>query len=124
MRPTSRILLLGSAVAASAVAACTPLPPQSIVTKCEASHSDGSIAYEVKIPPEYPAHPPNADVDGHVLMRFDLTQFGTPHNIEIIESEPEGFFDAAAMAALQQWKYCPDPAPRTGLEVQLSFEME
>lgn len=61
----------------------------------------------VRITPEYPE---DADgVEGHVTLTFSLNDNGNPIDIRVVESEPPGVFDDAAVRALRYWLFRPDP---------------
>lgn len=55
----------------------------------------------------YPAAAKAAGIEGHVVVRYDVTAAGTVANARIVESEPAGTFDASALAALTQWRFRP-----------------
>lgn len=63
---------------------------------------------------------------GYVQLKFDVDTTGNTENIQVIESQPEGVFDEAAVRALSKWKYNPKitngkPVKQLGLKVQLDF---
>ena len=56
-----------------------------------------------------PVYPPDAlkrGVEGSVTLRFDVTAAGVVENATVIDST-DTVFDAAALAALTQWRYLP-----------------
>jgi len=55
--------------------------------------------------PEYPSTA--ANVGGHVALRFTIGANGHTQNPEIIQSDPPGLFDQAALAAVSRWLYYP-----------------
>jgi len=57
-----------------------------------------------------PAYPPVAfrnGVEGWVELDFTVTEQGTVRDIEVVDAEPGGVFDAAAVAAVAAWRYRP-----------------
>jgi TonB family protein len=57
-----------------------------------------------------PAYPPVAfrnGVEGWVELDYTVTEQGTVRDIEVVNAEPGGVFDAAAMAAVAAWRYRP-----------------
>ena len=38
-------------------------------------------------------------------MRYDVTAEGTVANAEVVEAEPEGVFEEAALASIVQWRF-------------------
>ena len=55
----------------------------------------------------YPPAARAAGIEGHVVVRYDVTAAGTVANPRIVESEPAGTFDAAALTALSRWRFRP-----------------
>lgn len=55
--------------------------------------------------PSYPREAKNAQVEGTVYLEFDISKRGIPRNIRILESQPEGVFDVAAINAVKKWRY-------------------
>ena len=55
----------------------------------------------------YPAAAKAAGIEGHVVVRYDVTAAGTVANPRIVASEPAGTFDAAALASLSRWRFRP-----------------
>ena len=55
----------------------------------------------------YPSAARAAGIEGHVVIRYDVTTTGSVANPRVVESEPAGTFDAAALAALSQWRFRP-----------------
>ena len=77
---------------ASACATQPSRPPEAV--------SMGGVVY----PPEAKAK----HVEGYVVVRYDVTEEGTVTNAKVVESQPPGIFDDAALAAVEKWKF--DPA--------------
>ncbi len=59
------------------------------------------------VAPEYPRRARARNVEGKVRMEFAVATSGVVESIEVTESDPEGWFEKAAMAALEQWRYEP-----------------
>lgn len=71
----------------------------------------------------------NSAQAGYVRLQFDINTKGNPENIVVVKSEPEGFFEDAAVKALSKWKYKPKvvngrAVKQLGLQVQLDFQPE
>ena len=65
-----------------------------------------------------PIFPAGVDVEGWVEVRYDVTASGEVTNITVIDAQPQGVFDAAAIAAVRTWRFnaplvegVPQPAP-------------
>jgi TonB family protein len=89
-----------------------------------------AVRQDRRIPPIYPPQAAREQIEGHVVMLFDLHTDGTTHNIRVIESVPLGVFDGAAVKALEQWTYYPENQPKESrdqqkdLRVQLDFRLK
>jgi protein TonB len=78
-----------------------------------------------------PAYPPGAlrdRVEGWVEVDFTVTEAGVVREIEIVAAEPRGVFEAAATAAIGQWRFQPRvvngrPVPQRS-SVTLRFNVE
>lgn len=57
--------------------------------------------------PNTPLEAIENNVTGYVVMEFTVDEQGVPKEIRIVESEPEGIFDKAAIDALSQFRYKP-----------------
>jgi protein TonB len=57
--------------------------------------------------PVYPPAARSAAIEGHVVVRYDVTDSGDVRNVRVVEAEPPGVFDAAGIAAVSQWRYRP-----------------
>ena len=57
------------------------------------------------VQPRYPREAALNGVEGSVKIKFDLNTLGTPKNIRVLKSEPEGVFDEDALKAIAQWKF-------------------
>jgi TonB family protein len=52
---------------------------------------------------------------GHVLVKFNITEAGRVSDVEVLESEPAGTFDDAALDAVRKWIY--EPRKENGVAV-------
>lgn len=59
--------------------------------------------------PQYPVEARQAGVQGFVTVSYAVSAAGIVSNVLVVESQPAGVFDAAAIAAVQRWRY---KAPR------------
>jgi protein TonB len=57
--------------------------------------------------PVYPAQALREGTRGWVELEFTITASGTVRDIEVVGAEPRGVFDAAASAAVADWRYKP-----------------
>ena len=68
------------------------------------------------------------NLEGFVVLKFDITETGSTDNIKIVKSSPKGIFEKNAIAAFKQWQYKPaikngKAMKQKGLLVQLDFKL-
>lgn len=63
--------------------------------------------------PVYPQMALMGGVEGQVVMEFGIADDGSLRDVRVVQSEPAGVFDQAAVRAMQGWKY-PAPAAAGG----------
>ncbi len=86
-----------SAPAAAAAPATTPLTAPRPITK---------------VTPDYPPQARSRKIEGFVELEFLVAINGSPQEIRVVRSQPEGLFDRNAVRALMRWKF--KPAERNG----------
>lgn len=64
---------------------------------------------------DYPRVAKDNGLTGMVELRFTVQPDGSTTGIEVVRSEPEGVFEASAIAAVAQWRY--EPVLRDGQPV-------
>ena len=57
--------------------------------------------------PVYPPDARSAAIEGQVTVRYDVSVEGAVMNARVVEAEPEGVFDRAALEAVAQWRFRP-----------------
>lgn len=90
---------------------------------------DSEPAPIVRINPKYPVVAARDGIEGWVQLRFSVDATGSVTDIEVIAAKPQRVFEQEAIRALKRWKYQPSTldgavAARTGLQVQLDFNLE
>ncbi|NJN50462.1 MAG: TonB family protein [Gammaproteobacteria bacterium] len=63
----------------------------------------------------YPASAEAAGIEGFVMVGYDVSDTGEVINVSVIDAQPPGVFDAAAIAAVAQWRF--NAAVRHGVTV-------
>ena len=58
-------------------------------------------------PPRYPYQAERRAIEGWVRVSFRITETGTVEDVEVLESEPPGIFDQAAVSAVYRWRFKP-----------------
>ncbi len=93
-----------------------------------AHQADIGIKEEVKnihpimrIEPKYPPQAVADNLEGSVLLKFDVTPSGAVDNLTVLSSEPAHIFDQVAMDALAQWRYETSSQGQKSATVQLDF---
>ena len=91
--------------------------------------SDRDVIPLVRIEPDYPPRASERGVEGWVVIQFTITPAGTVKDAKVVDAEPKGIFDAAAVKAVERWKYNPKveggvAVERRGVQVMLTFKLE
>lgn len=87
------------------------------------------LAPKVRIEPHYPIKAAAKEIEGHVVLKFDINHLGETVNIRIIEAKPKGYFEKASRKALRKWKYKVEPKKGQTIAasdqlVTLNFQLE
>lgn len=94
-----------------------PLPPTPVA---EAPSSADIVAHPISQPqPEYPQRALEADKEGVVRLRITIAPDGTVVEAMILNAQPKGWFDNAAIAGVKRWRYQP-----SGRVIQTDVEIE
>ncbi len=71
--------------------------------------------------PEYPASARRRGIEGQVVIDVATDATGAVSDASVLQSEPAGVFDAAALRAVRRWRYPVSGCERT--QVRLRFEL-
>lgn len=90
--------------------------------------SDGEYLPIVKVAPVYPRRAQTRGIEGYVLLEFIVTTTGAVRDPVVIEAQPPGIFDRAAMQAALKFKYKPkvvdgSPVEVAGVRNLIKFEL-
>lgn len=85
----------------------TPKPPgtNDLVT---IEHTEALALSQVA--PTYPSRALQRGIEGYVLLEFDIDEAGRVINPRILDAEPEGIFERAALNAIERWRFQPKVA--------------
>jgi len=91
--------------------------------------SDGEYLPIVKVAPVYPRRAQERGLEGYVLLEFFVTATGAVRDPVVIEADPPGIFDRAAIQAALKFKYKPKVVDGEAVEVAgvrnlIKFELE
>ena len=91
--------------------------------------SDGEYLPIVKVAPIYPRRAQTRGIGGFVLLEFVVTATGSVRDPIVIEAEPPGVFDRAAIDAVRKFKYKPkvlngEPIEVWGVRNRITFQLE
>jgi len=79
------------------------------------------IAPITRVEPVYPSAAVEQNLNGSVVLQFNITSAGNVENVIVINAKPKKIFDKAAKIALRQWKYSGSTHGAKNLLVQLNF---
>lgn len=90
---------------------------------------DGEYLPIVKVAPVYPRRALQRGIEGYVIVEFTVTKQGSVRNPLVVEANPEGIFERAAMEAALKFKYKPrvvngEPAEVAGVQNRITFEID
>lgn len=88
--------------------------------------SDGEYLPIVKVQPVYPRRALARGIEGYVIVEFVVTKNGSVRDPVVVEAEPEGIFNSAAMKAALKFKYKPrvvdgEPIEVPGVRNKITF---
>ena len=69
--------------------------------------AEGDLLPIVKVAPVYPWQAKEDKLEGYVLVEFTVAPNGRVENAEVVQSEPAGVFDQAALDAVAKFRYKP-----------------
>jgi protein TonB len=90
--------------------------------------SDGDYLPIVRVEPVYPRRALTRGIEGYVLLEFTVTETGSVSDPVVIEAQPPGIFDRAAIQAALRFKYQPrvvdgQPIAVAGVRNMITFEL-
>lgn len=114
------------------VASTGMLPPidgDTNVVRKRFGNVDGDYLPIVKVAPIYPRRALERGLEGWVMLEFTVTRLGTVSDIVVLEADPPGIFNAAAVNAAAKFKYRPkvvngDAIDTVGVQHLISFRLD
>ena len=91
--------------------------------------TDRDVVPLVRINPEYPSRAQQRGIEGWVQVEFTITPAGTVSDQKVVDADPKGLFERAALDAIGRWKYNPKVVDgrameRRGVMIVLTFKLE
>ena len=82
----------------------------------------------MKVAPVYPRRALTRGIEGYVLLEFTVNSAGAVENPVVVEADPPGIFDRAAVQAALKFKYKPkvvngEPIAVAGVRNRITFEL-
>lgn len=87
----------------------------------KATSAEEIISPVMRVEPKYPAQAIAENLNGSVVLQFDVTAEGKVENVKVISAEPEKIFDKSAKKALRKWQYQTSSHGLKNQLVQLDF---
>lgn len=73
--------------------------------------------------PRYPTAALERGIEGRVIMSITIMPDGSVRDVQVVSSNPRGYFEATAVRAVQGWRYRPSNVVRTNVIVHMDFEL-
>lgn len=91
--------------------------------------SDTDVIPLVRIAPEYPPRALRRGIEGWVQVQFTITATGAVKDATVVQADPPGLFDEAALRSIARWRYNPKveggvAVERVGVQTVIRFVLE
>lgn len=115
-----------------------PIPVQAVpvsprielsATGINLAPAEGEYLPLVKVQPVYPRRALARGIEGYVIVEFTVTRTGSVRDVRVVESNPPGVFDRAAVEAARKFRYKPrvvdgQPIDVPGVRNKITFRIE
>jgi periplasmic protein TonB len=98
------------------------LAPAALTAPAAALTTPDREAVEL-IAPEYPRGAERRGIEGTVRVEYSIAATGEVVNARVVEADPAGVFDRAALAAIESWRYAPAADQTDGHSRELEFRL-
>jgi len=90
--------------------------------------TDGEHIPIVRVAPSYPASAVSRGIEGYVILSFTITPSGATADQQVVDANPKGIFDRAAIKAVSKFKYKPkvvdgEPQAVHNVQTRIAFEL-
>lgn len=73
--------------------------------------------------PSYPRTALERGIEGRVVMSITIMPDGSVRDVRVVNARPQGYFESAAVRAVQTWRYRPSSVTRYNVIVHMDFEL-
>ncbi|WP_291844859.1 energy transducer TonB [Maricaulis sp.] len=95
-----------------------------VALSAPAAASNGPERQSVElVAPEYPRGAERRGIEGTVRIAYSIDADGNVVDAQVVEANPEGVFDRAALSAIESWRYAPAAAQTDGHSRELEFRL-
>jgi periplasmic protein TonB len=98
----------------------TPGPQDPVGTDVRGEIGEQPVAQAL---PNYPRYALEKGVEGRVIMTITIMPDGTVRDVKVVSARPQGYFEAAAVRAVQTWRYRPSNLIRYNVMVHMDFQL-
>lgn len=89
---------------------------------------DGEYLPIVKVAPIYPRRAQSRGIEGFVIVEFTVAKNGAVKNPTVVDAQPEGIFEKAALEAASKFKYKArvvdgEPVEVAGVQNKITFKL-
>lgn len=93
------------------------------------SQVNQDIRQIVGAPAEYPRRALRRNVEGSVVVSFTVTKTGDVADVQVVEADPEGYFEEAVIDAVEKYKFQPrivngNPVETKGISRRVVFKLQ
>jgi TonB family protein len=80
--------------------------------------------FACKKPPQFPIAAIRKKIEGWVILEYSLDNEGYPHDMVVLDSSPEGYFEKSAIESMSscRFKAPADVVPNERLKITLDFK--
>jgi protein TonB len=103
-----------------------PQPPTVSTANADTIKVDAPIAEQpvAQSLPSYPRTALERGIEGRVVMSITIMPDGSVRDVRVVNARPPGYFEAAAVRAVQTWRYRPSNVTRYNVIVHMDFELK
>ena len=103
--------------------ACAPLSPPTVRLGTPALETRPDCTASRPAVPRMPRDAAKAGIEGWTLVSFDIASDGTPSNVRVTNSRPEGVFDQASLEAVKGSRFTAG-SPRINCQTTFTFSVD